>query len=70
YPLKRECPPEECGGEWGYAEFLEKILDPDNEEREELIEWVGGKLDPEHFDLAEIEFSDPVKRFSIAFQGI
>ncbi|MDZ4874555.1 MAG: hypothetical protein CLLPBCKN_003951 [Chroococcidiopsis cubana SAG 39.79] len=32
YPLcltgKRACPPEDCGGVWGYAEFLEAIQDP------------------------------------------
>lgn len=66
---KRACPPEDCGGEWGYAEFLEKILDPDHEEREDLIAWVGGEFDPEHFDPGEVEFSDPAERFRIAFQG-
>jgi hypothetical protein len=66
---KRACPPEDCGGEWGYAEFLEKIPDPDHEERKELLAWLGREFDPEHFNPDEVEFSDPAERFRIAFQG-
>jgi hypothetical protein len=35
----------------GYARFLEAIRDPDHEEHEELLRWVGGQFDPEAFDL-------------------
>src|SRR5712671_3053157 len=37
---KRACPPEDCGGPWDYAEFLEAIRDPKHERHEELPEWV------------------------------
>lgn len=47
---RRACPPEDCGGTWGYAEFLEAIRDPDHEEHESMLEWVGGHFDPEAFD--------------------
>jgi len=57
YPLclegARACPPEDCGGIWGYADFVEAIQNPDNERHEELLEWVGGKFDPEAFDSAK-----------------
>jgi len=57
YPLcvagKRACPPEDCGGPWGYAEFLETIDDPENPDQEEMLEWVGGDFDPEEFDVEE-----------------
>ncbi|KYK36855.1 MAG: plasmid pRiA4b ORF-3 family protein [Theionarchaea archaeon] len=66
YPVcikgKRACPPEDCGGVWGYEEFLEIIKDPDHEEYEDMLEWVGGAFDPEHFDVKEIVFDDPAKR--------
>jgi hypothetical protein len=55
YPLvlagKRACPPEDCGGPWGYADFLEAIHDPGHERHQELLDWIGGKFDPEEFDL-------------------
>jgi hypothetical protein len=49
----RACPPEDCGGVWGYTSFLEAIADPEHPEHDELLEWVGGAFDPEQFDLAE-----------------
>lgn len=66
YPIcvkgKRACPPEDCGGIWGYADFLEIIKNPGHEKHDELLEWVGGEFDPEHFDVQEIIFSDPDER--------
>ena len=32
-----------------------------------MIEWVGGKFDPEHFNVEEVIFDDPDKRRKIAF---
>jgi Plasmid pRiA4b ORF-3-like protein len=58
YPVcltgKRACPPEDCGGVWGYAGFLEAIQDPKHPEHDEMFEWVGGEFDPEAFDLDEV----------------
>lgn len=55
YPVcikgKRACPPEDCGGLWGYYNLLEILDDPDHEEHEEMLEWVEEKIDPEAFDL-------------------
>ncbi len=54
YPLclegERACPPEDCGGIWSYPDFVEAIQNPDHERHEELLEWVGGRFDPEAFD--------------------
>jgi hypothetical protein len=47
---KRACPPEDCGGPWGYAEFLEAVQHPEHEQHEEMLEWIGGGFDPEAFD--------------------
>ena len=58
YPVcikgRRACPPEDVGGIWGYYGFLEAIQDPDHEEHDEYLEWVGGAFDPEAFDLEEV----------------
>jgi hypothetical protein len=51
---KRACPPDDCGGPWGYADFLEAIQDPKHPEHEELLEWAGGEFDPEHFDIEAV----------------
>lgn len=51
---KRACPPEDCGGVWGYADFLEAITDPEHPDHEDLLEWAGGAFDPEHFDIAGV----------------
>lgn len=54
YPLclegQRACPPEDVGGVWGYADFVEAIQNPGHEQHEELLEWIGGSFDPESFD--------------------
>jgi hypothetical protein len=58
YPVcikgRRACPPEDVGGIWGYYYFLEAIQDPDHEEHDEYLEWIGGEFDPEAFDLEEV----------------
>lgn len=58
YPIclkaKRACPPEDCGGIWGYESFLEAIRDTQHPEHTEMLEWVGGTFDPEETDLDEI----------------
>jgi hypothetical protein len=51
---RRACPPEDVGGAWGYARFLEAIADPEHPEHDELLAWVGGTFDPERVDLLEI----------------
>ncbi|MDH4201379.1 MAG: plasmid pRiA4b ORF-3 family protein [Phycisphaerae bacterium] len=58
YPVcldgQRACPPEDCGGPWSYPELLETLNDPDHEEYEEVLEWVGDEFDPEVFDVNEV----------------
>lgn len=55
YPIclggKHACPPEDCGGIWGYTHLLEVIRDPAHEEHGEMIEWLGGEFDPDKFDM-------------------
>lgn len=71
YPVcidgKRAGPPEDSGGSWGYEEFLKIIKDPGHEEYEDMIDWVGGEFDPEHFDVKEVIFDDPARRRKMIF---
>ena len=48
------CPPEDVGGVWGYVDFLQAINNPEHNQREEFLEWVGGAFDPEEFDLDSV----------------
>ena len=74
YPLclagKRACPPEDCGGAWGYRHLLEVLSDPEHEEYEDVFEWVGEEFDPEYFDLTETAFTDPKERWDYTFGDI
>jgi hypothetical protein len=58
YPIcikgKRACPPEDCGGSWGYENLLGIIADKKNEEYNEMIEWLGGGFNPEEFDIEDV----------------
>ena len=51
---KRACPPEDCGGPHGYADFLEAIRDPNHPEHDGYLEWAGHDFDPERFDLERV----------------
>ncbi len=51
----RACPPEDCGGTMGYYELLVALSDPDHEEHDAMLEWIGGKFDPNAFDAATID---------------
>ncbi|NGO73788.1 plasmid pRiA4b ORF-3 family protein [Streptomyces boncukensis] len=51
---RRACPPEDCGGPWGYGELLAALADPKHEQHDELTEWIGGSFDPDHLDIDDI----------------
>jgi Plasmid pRiA4b ORF-3-like protein len=50
----RACPPEDCGGVFGYAELLKALKDPSHSEHEEMLEWIGEDYDPDFLDLDAI----------------
>ena len=45
------CPPEDCGGAGGYEELLLVLADPSHEDHDDLLEWIGGPIDPTAFDI-------------------
>jgi hypothetical protein len=49
----RACPPEDCGGVWGYAELLKTLANPKHPDHRRLKQWVGGVFDAEGFDVAK-----------------
>jgi len=51
---KHACPPENCGGIWGYYDILRAIKDPTHESHQEMIEWLDPKFDPETFDIEHV----------------
>ena len=61
----RACPPEDVGGVYGYAEFLEAMGDPSHERHAELRKWYGRAFDPEKFLLKKANrmLRGPEKRF-------
>lgn len=60
YPIclagKRAAVPEDSGGVGGYMYLLEILKDPEHEEYEDTIEWLGEDFDPEYFDPKDVSF--------------
>jgi hypothetical protein len=58
YPIcvtgKGKCPPEDCGGIYGYYQFLEAINDPNHPEHEDMVEWYAGGFDPKDFSVDDV----------------
>jgi Plasmid pRiA4b ORF-3-like protein len=52
------CPPEDCGGAWGYAGLKEVLADPSHGEHQDLLDWLGldhgADFDPREFSPAEV----------------
>ncbi|WP_228554457.1 plasmid pRiA4b ORF-3 family protein [Catenulispora pinisilvae] len=49
------CPPEDCGGTWGYRDLRETLADPGAADHQEMLDWLGieyaGQFDPAAFDV-------------------
>jgi hypothetical protein len=50
HAIEIRCPPEDCGGPYGYADLLQALADPRHPEHRELREWAGD-FDPKRFDI-------------------
>ena len=51
---RRGRPPEDVGGVYGYARFLEIYRDESHPEHDEMVEWAGEYFNPEGFDIEEV----------------
>jgi hypothetical protein len=51
---KRHCPPEDCGGVYGFYSLLESVGDPEHEQYAEMVDWLGEDFDPEAFSIDEV----------------
>jgi hypothetical protein len=58
YPIcldgERACPPEDSGGPFGYPRLLAIAANPDNEEYEEIKNWLGRTFRPSLFSLQKV----------------
>ena len=56
---KGACPPEDCGGPWGYANLKKILADPSQDEHQDMLEWLGldnaTEFDPKTITIDEIE---------------
>ena len=54
---KSACPPEDCGGPWGYMELRETLNNPKHPDYNDLRDWMEMEedevFDPKYFDLEE-----------------
>jgi len=47
-------PPDDCGGIYGYYDFVAAVSDPNHPEHAEMTEWIGGPWDPAAFDIEAV----------------
>jgi Plasmid pRiA4b ORF-3-like protein len=71
YPVlvaaKGACPPEDCGGPWGYAELKETLANPSHEQHQDMLDWLG--LDnASEFDPAAAITTDDIEE-ELALSG-
>lgn len=63
-----KCPPEDVGGPWGYADFLEIINDKNHPEYEEFREWQGLDFD-NIYDEFDVDLTDINQRLKQYFKS-
>ena len=49
-------PPDNCGGVYGYFDFVAAVSDPTHPEHAEMIEWIGRPWDPAAFAVDSANF--------------
>lgn len=54
---KGACPPEDCGGPWGFEEFKETVNNPKHPEYDNMREWMG-LAEGEQWDAAAFDIEE------------
>ncbi len=67
------CPPEDCGGVWGYRDLQKILKNPRHKEHRDMLDWLclddPKDFDPHEFDLKEVYFENPKKRLAAWNKG-
>lgn len=62
---KRACPPDDCGGVWGYQDLLEILKNPKHAEHKNMLDWLAiespDEFDAESFEPREVVFRNSKK---------
>lgn len=62
YPIclggKRACPPEDCGGVWGYKNLVKIMRNKRHRNYKEQVEWRGEHFYAEKFNLQAVTFDE------------
>ncbi len=70
---KNTCPPEDCGGVWGYRNLQKILKNPRHEEHKDVLDWLclddPKDFDPYDFDPKEVYFENPKKRLAAWNRG-
>ena len=61
---RRACPPEDCGGPWGYDELLAILADPTHPEHDARREWLGRPFDPDACDPDDFDYNLVAQRLA------
>ena len=64
YPIlvasKGACPPEDCGGTWGYTNLKAILANPNHDEHEDMLEWLdltnASEFDPTAVPTKDIDY--------------
>jgi hypothetical protein len=64
YPIlvaaKGACPPEDCGGPWGYSDLKQVLADPSDEQHQEMLDWLeldsNSAFDPNAVTIDQLEY--------------
>lgn len=64
---KNACPPEDCGGCWGYMRILKVLQNPQDEEYESMRDWMGleegDEWDPSDIGFDKEDVNDELRDF-------